>query len=183
MGLVNTLAAAKKEHEKLLSVQPKSGTRVLLINKEQIMESRYLRCVMERDVLLKILQMEDTEPLTKHLYALMDEAEQLMQAPDSVVKVIFDYDSLFHRAVFDYAGFIYLWDMIRTANIQYNRFLNLYVEEKLYGELFLPGHRQLADWIARKDKPALMKYVDDNYTRIAAYLRELEIKHPSYFEQ
>jgi len=170
------------KHEKLLSVQPKSGTRVMLINKEQIMESRYVRCVMEREILLKILQME-TEPLTKQLYELMDEAEHAMETQASAVKVIFDYDSRFHGAVFAYAGFKYLWDMIRTTNIQYSRFLNLYVEEKLYGEAFLPDHRKLAGWIAHKDKEALMLYVQQNYTKVAAYLRELEIKHPSYFEQ
>ena len=170
------------KHEKLLSVQPKSGTRVMLINKEQIMESRYMRVVMERDILLKVLQM-DTAPLTKQLHAIMDEAECAMQHQPSAVKVIFDYDSLFHRAVFDYAGFKYIWDMIRTTNIQYSRFLNLYVEEKLYGEGFLPDHRKLADWIAAKDKDALKVYVNTNYSRVAEYLRELEIKHPSYFEQ
>ena len=112
----------------------------------------------------------------------MDEAEDAMKHRSSAVKVIFDYDSLFHRTVFEFAGFSYLWDMIRTYNIQYSRFLNLYVEEKLYGESFLPDHRKLIQRIKEKDWPHLEQYVNDNYAHVEGYLRELETKHPSYFD-
>lgn len=170
------------KHENLLSVAPKSRTQVVLMNKSLLLESRYLRCVMEEKVLKRILEKEDTEPLQQKLKQIMDEAEDAMEHRASAVKVIFDYDSLFHRTVFEYAGFNYLWDMIRTYNIQYSRFLNLYVEEKLYGESFLPDHRKLIQRIKDRDWPHLEQYVNDNYVHVEGYLRELETKHPSYFE-
>lgn len=169
------------KHENLLSVAPKSRTQVVLMNKRLLMESRYLRCVMEEKILKRILE-KDTEPLQQQLKKIMDEAEDAMKHRSSAVKVIFDYDSLFHRTVFEFAGFSYLWDMIRTYNIQYSRFLNLYVEEKLYGESFLPDHRKLIQRIKDKDWPHLEQYVNDNYTHVEGYLRELETKHPSYFD-
>ena len=170
------------KHENLLSVAPKSRTQVVLMNKRLLMESRYLRCVMEEKILKRILEKEDTEPLQQKLKQIMDEAEDAMEHRASAVKVIFDYDSLFHRTVFEFAGFSYLWDMIRTYNIQYSRFLNLYVEEKLYGESFLPDHRKLIQRIRDKDWAHLEQYVNDNYVHVEGYLRELETKHPSYFD-
>lgn len=169
------------KHENLLSVAPKSRTQVVLMNKRLLMESRYLRCVMEEKILKRILE-KDTEPLQQQLKKIMDEAEDAMKHRSSAVKVIFDYDGLFHRTVFEFAGFSYLWDMIRTYNIQYSRFLNLYVEEKLYGESFLPDHRKLIQRIKEKDWPHLEQYVNDNYAHVEGYLRELETKHPSYFD-
>ena len=54
------------KHENLLSVAPKSRTQVVLMNKRLLMESRYLRCVMEEKILKRILE-KDTEPLQQQL--------------------------------------------------------------------------------------------------------------------
>lgn len=169
------------KHENLVTVAPRSRTQVVLINEELIMESRYMRCIMEEKILQLVLQ-KDTSPLTRRLTEILDEAEETMKhGGASAVKTIFDYDSLYHGAEFEFVGFHYLWDYIRTLNIQYSRFLNLYVEEKLYGESFLPDHRKLIEWIRNKDTDRLETYIQNNYTHVAGYLKELKLKHPAYF--
>ena len=169
------------KYENLLTVAPRSRTQVVLMNEKLIMESRYMRCIMEKKILELVLQ-KDTAPLIRRLTELLDEAEDTMKhGGDSAVKTIFDYDSLYHRAEFEFVGFQYLWDFIRTVNIQYSRFLNLYIEEKLYGDSFLPDHRNLITWIANKDKKHLDAYVQNNYSHVEGYLKEIKIKHPTYF--
>lgn len=169
------------KHEHLVTVAPRSRTQVVLINEKLILESRYMRCIMEEKILQLALQ-KDTTPLIQRLTDLLDEAEETMEhGGSSAVKTIFDYDSLFHGAEFQFVGFQYLWDYIRTFNIQYSRFLNLYIEEKLYGESFLPDHRNLINWIKNKDTEHLEAYIQNNYSHVEGYLKELKLKHPTYF--
>ena len=104
---------------------PKSRTQVVLMNKRLLMESRYPR-QQEEKILKRILK--DMEPLQQQLKKKMHEAEDAMKHRSSAVKVIFDYDSLFHRTA-RISPVSVIQDMIRTYNIQYSRFLNLYVKK------------------------------------------------------
>lgn len=170
------------KHERLLDVAPKSKTQVMLINTKQIMESRFMRCVLEREVLKELLNKEVSK-LIEQCNGILDEAEDVMKNQKLAMKLIFDYDTKFHRTVFQFAGYEFLWDMIRTTNVQYSRFLNLYVEEILYGASFLPDHRKFLSDISKKKWQELDEYIDQNYARTAEYAKELKIRHPSYFER
>lgn len=168
------------QYERLIKVEPKKTTQVVLIDSEYILESRLLRCRMEKEVMINICTRMETGPLVKDLTNIIARAEKLINKQSSM-KVIFNYDTLFHETVFKYSGLKYMWDMIRTSNIQYNRFLNLYIEEKLYGKQFIRDHKLVIKWLKKKEIEALIDYTDNNYERIAMYLRELETRHPNYF--
>ncbi|MCH3915277.1 MAG: GntR family transcriptional regulator [Acidaminococcaceae bacterium] len=168
------------QHENLIKVEPKKKTSVVLIDREYILESRLLRCRMEKEVLLNICTKMDTAPLVKELTEIIKKAEELINKKDSI-KIIFDYDTLFHATIFKYSGLKYVWDMIRTSNIQYNRFLNLYIEEKLYGKHFIHDHKMLIKWLKNKQIESLIDYTNNNFDRIAVYLKEIEARHPDYF--
>ena len=95
--------------------------------------------------------------------------------------VIFDYDNMFHSAIFEYNGFSFVWKILRLNNIQYNRFLNLYLEEQLYGDFFIKDHREVAQNIRNKEVDKLVSYTQKNYERIEGYLKKLVLIHPDYF--
>lgn len=168
------------QHEQLIKVEPKKKTTVVLIDSEYILESRLLRCRMEKEVLINICTKMDSGPLVEQLTEIIKKAEELINKKDAI-EIIFDYDTLFHATIFKYSGLKYIWDMIRTSNIQYNRFLNLYIEEKLYGKHFIHDHKMLIKWLKNKRIESLIDYTDNNYDRIAVYLKELEARHPDYF--
>jgi len=168
-------------HEGLIKVQPKKNTKVVLIDGEYILESRFLRCVVEKEILLKLCTSMDTSTLTKELFLIIDEAEKIFVSKKDSIKLISNYDTLFHSRIFEYAGYKHIWKLIRTSNIQYNRFLNLYIEEKLYGGNFIQDHKQLAKNIQDKKIDVLIEYTLENYRRIENYLKELIELHPDYF--
>ena len=76
---------------------------------------------------------------------------------------------------------VLVWKILRLNNIQYNRFLNLYLEEQLYGDFFIKDHREVAQNIRNKEVDKLVSYTQKNYERIEGYLKKLVLIHPDYF--
>ena len=169
------------DHEGLVEVQPKKKTRVVLIDYQQIIESRFLRCIAEKEVLVNMCNTKDTKPLADKLDKILDEAESKYKNNENFRTVIFDYDNMFHSAIFEYNGFSFVWKILRLNNIQYNRFLNLYLEEQLYGDFFIKDHREVAQNIRNKEVDKLVSYTQKNYERIEGYLKKLVLIRPDYF--
>ncbi|MDR1831849.1 MAG: GntR family transcriptional regulator [Fusobacteriaceae bacterium] len=168
--------------EGLVDVQPRKRTRVVLIDCQQIMASRYLRYISEREVFRKLCRPEnDIRPLADHLNAMMVELESHKKNVRDLNYMILDYHNKFHSAIFEYNGFHYMWEIVKFSNIQYNRFINLYLRNRLNGEDFLEDHRNLLRYIETKSESDLLEYNRYNYERIAVYLRELSGQHPDIF--
>ncbi len=65
---------------------------------------------------------KNTVLLADKLDKILDEAEAKYKNNENFRTVIFDYDNMFHSAIFEYNGFSFVWRILRLNNIQYNRF-------------------------------------------------------------
>lgn len=171
-------------HEGLVEVEPQKTTRIVLIDKDYVIESRFLRYITERDVLVEMCKNKDTSILADKLEALLDEAEELSKKSpkDMRFKFTFKYDSLFHSTIFEYCGFKHIWKMLRVDNIQYDRFLSLYLKTKLYDNLFILEHRNIVKMIREKDIKGIEEQAKSNFEAIPIYLETLSKLHPDYFK-
>lgn len=172
-------------HEELIEVVPQKGTRIVLINKEYVKESRFLRYVIEREVTEEICKYRDVEVLANRLDNILNNLEEKYStcSCDNIYKLFLMSDSEFHSEIFMYNELKYMWKILRVDNIQYDRFLNLYLQNRLSGEKFIKRHRELIKLIRNRDIYNISNQLLSNYHSAERYLEELSLEHPEYFKE
>jgi len=155
-------AIIRIERDGLIDVIPQSGTYISQIDLLAASNARYVRQVLEVEIML-----EATAKMTEHDYAALEEnlSEQTrvqgLKDPDA----FFDADEEFHKLFYKAAGREAVWDWLQTVNMQLNRFrwIRLKVTDLNWATL-LDQHRQILSAVHERR-------IDDVRFNITAHLR------------
>ncbi|MDP3304681.1 MAG: GntR family transcriptional regulator [Erysipelotrichaceae bacterium] len=171
-------------NERLINVTPQKHTRIVNIDADCIIQSNIIRALCEQEAFSLICNKENNDDLVEDLEALLAEAERIsIDSRDDGWIYKSDIDNRFHAKIFEYVGYRVMWELLRDSNVQYNRFLYLYIDLRESEVNFINDHREIIENIKHKDFDKLVKRKAKSNLLVASYLNKLKQLKPEYFEK
>jgi GntR family transcriptional regulator, rspAB operon transcriptional repressor len=160
-----------------LVIRPQRATLVSHISTSDVMRARFVREALEVAIVRQAsagLPAEALDWLTDNLI----EQEHAVKAREPML--FHGLDDRFHRAICDYAGHLYAWEIIQEhkAHMDRVRVLSLsFALEEAFG-----GHREVFDGIRRRDTDAAVDAMSRHLSRIKQQILRIREEHRTYFE-
>ena len=161
------------------------GTFVSLIDLEQIIDVLFMREVLEMEILTR-LAYSLTEIQEFRLNFILKKQEELFELDldeHELAKEFFKLDNELHQTMFDFVGRSQVYTLLKSLEIQYERFrmfLNLTDKETLYA-LYLE-HQEIIKCLSLKNmedlKPVFSNHIYGGIHRGLPKVYE----HPEYFK-
>lgn len=164
--------------EKLVNILPQSGTFVAKIDTEYIKQLTYFRHVMEKEILLEMIDKNISAIKETEKILAMQEIDLKLHDVKSFMK----NDDDFHEQLFRLAGHQELWEIIEKSSRQRNRFR--WLKAKLIGLTpTITQHREIVDCIERKDRDQLLKCLVIHHDIHLGEAETLRKMYPEYFTE
>lgn len=164
--------------EKLVNIYPQSGTFVSKIDMEYIKQLTYFRHVMEKEILLEMI--DKNISVAKETEKVLAMQEINLRLHD--VKSFMKNDDDFHEQLFQLAGHHELWEIIEKSSRQRNRFR--WLKAELIGLTpTITQHQEIVDCIEKKDKERLLKCLFVHHDINLEEAETLRKMYPKYFTE
>lgn len=164
----------------IVEILPQKGSRIMLIDYALVEESRFLRLVLEREVVRYLSQMEKTPDLSS-----LDENLRLqtfyVDHPNP--EKLLELDNTFHALLFQLANKvqIYGW-MMEGLTVHFDRVrsmsLNTIKDIKIVSD-----HQAIADAIAARNPDEAGTLMEKHLSRYKIDEMAIREKYPAYFKQ
>jgi DNA-binding GntR family transcriptional regulator len=143
----------------LVDIYPQRGTYVSKIDLSLTKQLTYMRHVIETDICLNLCSKKaDVHIAVAHSMLSMELA---VQKKDVVEYILHDDD--FHRAIFAYANYEMLWNIISNTRMHYVRFLILDMKLPNSLEESYQEHEKIVEYIAGGNKKELLKLLGSHH--------------------
>lgn len=164
--------------EKLVNILPQSGTFVSKIDIEYIKQLTYFRHVMEKEILLEMIDKNISVFKETEKVLAMQEIDLRLHDVKSFMK----NDDDFHEQLFQLAGHHELWEIIEKSSRQRNRFR--WLKAELIGLTpTITQHQEIVDCIEKKDKERLLKCLFVHHDINLEEAETLRKMYPEYFTE
>ena len=162
--------------EKLVNILPQSGTFVSKIDIEYIKQLTYFRHIMEKEILLEMIDKNISAFKETEKVLTMQEIDLRLHDVKSFMK----NDDDFHEQLFQLAGHHELWEIIEKSSRQRNRFR--WLKAELIGlSPTIMQHQEIVDCIEKKDKERLLQCLTVHHDINLEETETLQKIHPEYF--
>lgn len=165
--------------EGLVLVLPQRGTRVSLIDSEQVEEARFMREQLEKAVVRLACGAFPEERLAA-LEHNLEQQREAIQRQDS--KNMFELDEEFHRILFDGCRKSGTWNVIQQINAHFNRTRILWLWTDPHWELLYEQHRQMFLAIKQQQADQAEQIMMEHMRLSIANLPVLKERYPEYFK-
>lgn len=178
-------ALLRLEIDKLVDIFPQKGTRVSFLDKEIIMQERFLRTTMEIAV-LKIF-MENLKDESKRevyetkLYSII--FQQRANLLDRNKKLFLQNDDELHRFFYTETGNQWLWNVVKSHTGNDHRIRILSYNAQQIADAVENEHRQLVTAVHSGDVENAILIDKNHLSRLPKILDALEKIYPEYFEK
>lgn len=162
----------------LVEILPQKGSRISLINYDMVEQSRFLRLVLEREVVRLLCSRQDTLDFTsieenlrlQAFYLEYSNAERLLQL-----------DNFFHELLFELAdkSLIYAW-MLDGLNVHFDRVRKMSLEIVKDIQI-VDDHVALIDAIRGRDITLAESLIEHHLSRYLVDEKEIRSQFPEYF--
>jgi DNA-binding GntR family transcriptional regulator len=171
-------ALMRLQEDHLVSVFPQHATVVSPIDIRRVREAQFLRRSVELEV-VRTLALAPDEAVIARLRSLI--RQQTAFADLGEVEAFSSADHAFHRTMFEAAGIIDLWHLVRRqgGHIDRLRRLNLPVQGKI--PEILRDHEAVVDAIAAADPDKAQHHLRGHLSRSLDFVDRLKASHPEYF--
>lgn len=168
--------------EGLVDVYPQKKSIITKIDMNVLDQYSHMREVLERDMLKNCLLAGRTKELVAHLEDTLNQMEQLNVVEDreTMIQNMLKLDDQFHSMVFKLMDCGAIWDTMRIANNQYNRFQALRRKAMLLDE-FVGGHRKIVSYIRAENLADLDIRFDESRSSFKINLKKVTESYPQYF--
>jgi GntR family transcriptional regulator, rspAB operon transcriptional repressor len=166
--------------EGLVDVVPQSATRVSLIDISKAREAQFLRRAIELEAVKTISEAAD-KAIVAELRGIIAQQKTAAAAEDYPT---FDArDSEFHRRIYEAAGVLDLYQLVRqhSGHIDRIRRLHLPVPGKM--QEVIRAHGLIVKAIAAGDAEEAQFRTRDHLSRSLAYIPSLRERHPGSFKE
>jgi len=166
--------------EVLLDILPQRGTYVSLIDIDQADESRFVRAILEREVVKMACAGFSRESLFE-LQSCLTLQELSIQEMNP--GKFFEFDDVLHQAIFAGCGKARTWGMIQQMGSHYSRVRILNLSSGFNLPRILQEHQAIVQAIREEDAAAGAAAVDIHLSKLPLDLRELLKDFGHYFKQ
>jgi DNA-binding GntR family transcriptional regulator len=163
----------------IVEILPQKGSRIMLIDYALVEESRFLRLVLEREVVRHLSQMEPAPDLS---YLEENLRLQAFYVEHPNPEKLLELDNLFHALLFQLANKvqIYGW-MMEGLTVHFDRVrsmsLNTIKDIKIVSD-----HQAIANAIASKNPDEAGSLMEKHLSRYKIDEMAIREKYPSYFK-
>lgn len=166
--------------EGLITSNPQKKSMVTKLNINLIKESVFMRKTLEKEILKKVISVEDLSPLIKKLQENIHFQKKLVSSKENLYD-FFYLDNEFHKLIFNSVSMGRVWNAIVTFNIDHSRLRILEILEKQSYETIIEHHQHLIDSIKKRDIEALEEFPKNHLYKYLDTYKELQLKYPDYF--
>lgn len=166
--------------EGLVVVLPQRGTRVSLIDPDQVEEARFMREQLERAV-IRLACDRFPEDLLLQLEANLDEQRASIGEHDS--RRMFELDEAYHRILFEGCRKRGTWNVIQQMNAHLNRSRVLWLSTDPDWTNLYEHHHAMLEAVRRHDGGGAERLMQEHLRLAISDLPMLKKKHPDYFLQ
>jgi GntR family transcriptional regulator, rspAB operon transcriptional repressor len=172
-------ALMRLAEEGLVVVFPQHATLVSYIDLAAAERAQFLRKAVEIEVVRTLAQEPTRVPLNV-LRGLIDGKSAFADGGDHAA--FMEADAAFHRILFEAAGVLALWWVIRrgSGHIDRLRRLHLPVEGKM--REIIRFHRAIVDAIAAGEAAAAENAMREHLSRSLQFADALKARHPTFFQ-
>lgn len=170
-----------------VKIESRKATTVSLLDYEQIAQMIYQRVAVETFILedfINIANGFDIERM-KYFFQKMEEIKQSMgkNPSDAQIELFYQYDSAFHKLMFQTTNKLFLWHQLQHGNSHYNRFKMMDMKLNENFNDVTEEHGAILQAVIQKDTSALKQIVathlNGGVRRMGA---ELFTTYKAYFE-
>lgn len=173
-------AFIRLSQEYLLDVIPQKGTYVSLIDLDSVQESKFMREILEKEV----VKIACTDFPSEKLFELQSyfTLQELCLQEKNYMK-FFELDEDLHGTIFAGCKKKRIWSMIQQMNTHYNRVRMMNIAGGYDLWRILEQHRELIRAIKEKDVALGMRIIDVHLNKIRIDLEDLLRDYAHYFKQ
>lgn len=178
-------AFLKLAQEELLTIIPQSGTFVSLINMELAEEARYVRQVLETDIVGQCCETLTDEILFRlEMNIKMQEMLANNEIGRKETEHFLELDEAFHRELFVCCGKERIWKMIQNMAGHLNRYRTLRIKdiEKLDWDVLIHHHKEIYQAIRDRDRQRAESLMSNHLTLMLVEKDILIKQFPEYFQ-
>jgi GntR family transcriptional regulator, rspAB operon transcriptional repressor len=171
-------AFLKLAQEELVDIIPQSGTIVSRINLEHVEEGRFIREIIEKEVVALACEKFTEE----YLFQLEKNiAMQELCVEKCNYLALFELDEEFHKIIFDGCGMSRSWKMVQHLNSHFNRLRVLRLFSDLDWDIIISHHKQIYQLIAKKESEKARKVMEEHLRLVVIEKDVLKKQYPHYF--
>lgn len=172
-------AFIRLSQEGLLEIMPQRGSYVSKIDTEQIAEFRFLRLTMEQAV-MKLACVSFSDEYKQQLEECLIEQSHVEGKNYSR---FFTLDNLMHSIIFSGCGKPHIWNIIREANLNYQRARVLDLSSKQSEiDLLFRQHKKIFKAIVDSDVAAGVAIITVHINKVISDVRELRNEYLEFFK-
>lgn len=172
-------ALLRLQEEGLVEIYPQSRTLVSRIDLDQARQAQFLRSSVEQNLVHHLAKAPPPRLIEtlNHLVRLQEERVAQQDLPAFTM-----LDQSLHRALFEAAGLLRVFGVIRRESIHIDRLRSLHLPLQDKVAQILRDHRRIIDAIEATAPEEARQAMADHLSQSIAMGAELRDKHPDYFK-
>ena len=179
-------AMLRLERDRLIEIIPQKETRVSFLDKETILEERFLRSTIEDRILAAYLDGECRNNMAEDqviadLKSSLIQQEVCLKRKDLVE--FLHQDGLFHQVFYHAVGYERIFRIVtsHTGNEHRIRLLNFKVEDTM--EAVYLEHQNIVAALEEHDRSRVMQLLREHFRKLTSEIDVLLKRYPSFFTE
>lgn len=174
-------ALLRLKQENLIKVVPQSGTYIAKIDLKLVLNARFVRINIEKEIMQEAAKLKLSELQIIQLKDIVQ--KQILYNKEKDFHNFFNYDDKFHEFFYQITGHEIIWKWLKQINIQFDRFrfLSLNLGTSSWENL-IQEHKSLLDSVLNNDVKATQKAIIQHLHLVLDERADLLEKFPDYFE-
>lgn len=171
-------ALMRLEEEGLVEIYAQSATRVSLIDVDRARQSQFLRRALEQEAIETVCLSAD-RTVAHELKALIEAQKDVAKTGD--ISCFEDLDREFHRRIFEAAGVLGLYHLVRRHSGHIDRIRRLHLPHAGKMQEIVRDHTQILRELVAGNAAEARARMRDHLSRSIAYSPKLREQYPGYF--
>ena len=171
----------KLEAENLITVRPKRGTYVSLINYSLAEAAIYMKILAEKEVLRQSCLEFSSTALSKLENIL--EIQKDIVIENKNISNFYMLDREFHKNIFIECGRENVWNILEEMNIHFSRLRKLRLHDGLDASKIFEEHKCIVEAIKDSDTEKMEGIILEHFKNLKESLNIYHEKFPHFFEQ
>jgi DNA-binding GntR family transcriptional regulator len=171
-------AFIKLAHEGLLETYPQKGTMISLIDMERVEEARFMRRILEKEILRLACQQFSEESVFELRSNL---ALQEICLEEKNFLRLFELDEDFHRFIYRSCNKERIWDLVSQISADFKRIRVLKLSSSINVKEVVKQHQEILSVILKQETSQIDNLVEEHLHTKDSELKSLYNLHPEYF--
>jgi len=172
-------AFIKLAHEGLLETYPQKGTMVSLIDMERVEEARFMRRILEKEI-LRLACQQFPEKMVFELRSNLALQEICLEEENFLR--LFELDEEFHRIIYRGCNKERIWDLVSQISADFKRIRVLKLSSSINVKEVVKQHQEILSVILKQETTRINNLVEEHLHTKDSELKSLYKLYPEYFK-